>query len=116
MRQRAGGGGRARPAGVGDALVGVVGPFVVWRLRQNPASLGTRSFRTFHYGGLFDFFVAVTTGIIASQHIPGLVEGATSAAMGQFPLTMIPTFFVPMFIILHMVALFHSFRAERGEG
>ena len=105
----------AWPAGVGDALVGLAAPFVVWRLLKAPQSLGTRRFRMFHYSGMFDFVVAVSTGIIAREHIPGLVEGATSAAMGQFPLTMIPTFFVPMFTILHIIALYHSFRAERGE-
>ena len=31
--------------------------------------------------------------------------GPSTQLMGQFPLSLIPTFFVPVFILLHLVAL-----------
>ncbi len=99
----------AWPAGVGDVAVGVAAPFVVWRLRQNQNFIHARGFRTFHYLGLLDFVIAVITGIAAREQIPGLVEGVTTALMGQLPLVLIPTFIVPSFIILHLIVLMQSF-------
>ena len=103
----------AWPAGLGDVAVGVAAPFIVWRLRRDRAFLGTTRFRLFHYAGLFDFAVAVTTGIASRNAIPGLVEGVNSSPMGQLPLVMIPTLVVPAFIILHLIVLMQSFHAAR---
>lgn len=103
----------AWPAGLGDVAVGVAAPFVAWSLRRDPGFVGTARFRLFHYLGLADFVLAVTSGIVASRLLPGLVEGATSAAMGQLPLVLIPAFGVPAFIILHIIALMQSSAAAR---
>lgn len=102
----------AWPAGVGDVAVGLAAPFVVWRLRRDPGFLATSRFRLFHYAGLFDFAVAVTTGIASRNSIPGLVEGVNSSAMGQLPLVIIPTLVVPAFIILHLIVLMQSFSCK----
>jgi hypothetical protein len=98
----------AYPAGMGDVAIGIAAPFVAWRLRQDPGYLGTGKFRLFHLMGLFDFIVAVSTGIAARNSIPGLVGEVTTSAMGQLPLVMIPTFLVPSFIILHTISLMQS--------
>ena len=103
----------AWPAGLGDVAVGVAAPFVAWSLRRSPAFVGSARFRLFHYLGLADFVVAVGSGIVASRVLPGVVEGATSAAMGQLPLVLIPAFAVPIFIILHIIALMQSAAARR---
>ncbi len=103
----------AWPAGVGDVAVGIAAPFMAWQLRTNPAFLTNRRFRLFNYFGLADFVIAVATGVAARNHIPGLVDGVTSSAMGQVPLVLIPTIAVPAFIILHLIVLMQVREARR---
>ncbi len=103
----------AWPAGVGDVMVGVAAPFAAWRLRQSADFLFTPRYRMFHYFGLADFVVAVTTGIMARNSMPGLVDEVTTSAMGQLPLVLIPTIAVPSFIILHLIVLM-QISAKRG--
>lgn len=95
----------AWPAGLGDVAVGVAAPFVAWRLRRDPSFLKQSRYSVFHYLGLLDFVIAVSAGITARNNIPGLSEGITTTAMGQLPLVLIPTVVVPIFIVLHIIAL-----------
>ena len=104
----------AWPAGLGDIAVGLAAPFVVWRLLKHAEFFASARFRLFHYAGLFDFAVAVVTGIASRNQIPGLVEGVTSSAMGQAPLVLIPALAVPAFIILHLIVLMQV-RARRAQ-
>ncbi len=100
----------AFPAGIGDVAVGIGAPFTAMALARGHLSLASNRFLAVHIMGLLDFVVAVGTGIMAREHIPGLVEGVTSSAMGDLPLVLIPTFGVPIFIILHLIVL-----AQVGE-
>ncbi len=95
----------AWPAGLGDVAVGLAAPYMAWRLARDRDFLTSPAFRRFNYLGLADFVVAVATGIASRNAIPGLVDQVTTAAMGQFPLVLIPTFAVPAFIILHLIVL-----------
>ena len=45
-------------------------------------------------------------GVLASQTPVGVLAGDVSTRlMGQFPLSLIPTFFVPLFLIFHLITL-----------
>jgi hypothetical protein len=103
----------AFPAGVGDVAVGLGAPFAAIALARGSMSLDSRRLLSVHLSGLLDFVVAIGTGIIARQHIPGLVEGVTSSAMGELPLVLIPAFAVPIFIILHLIVLVQIREAGR---
>jgi hypothetical protein len=95
----------AWPAGLGDVAVGIAAPFIAWQLANSRNVLTSRRFALFHYAGLADFAIAVTTGVLSRNAIPGLVGEVTSGAMGQFPLALIPTLAVPAFTILHLIVL-----------
>jgi hypothetical protein len=56
--------------------------------------------------GLFDFALAVGTGVLTSPSSAGvLADATTSAIMSELPLSLIPTFAVPLWIIVHMISL-----------
>lgn len=59
---------------------------------------------------MFDFVVAVATGTLAAGLVPGPFEDVSSAAMSEWPLSMIPGFLVPLFTILHLVAILQARR------
>jgi hypothetical protein len=95
----------ALPAGLGDMTVGITAPFIAWyigRQQQFPKSLfiGWTAF------GIADLIVAVTMGVLSSPSPAGLLAGTVATRlMGQFPLSLVPTFFVPLLMILHIISL-----------
>lgn len=96
----------AAPAGFGDIAVGLLAPFValaVWR-----RSCGWRSASyLLIVAGLFDFVIAFATGAMAREggamHKVGAVD---TGLLAELPLSLIPGFLVPVFAILHLIALF----------
>lgn len=61
----------------------------------------------FSLAGLLDFIVAAGTATLASGAFPALIPaGLTSGAMDVWPLSLFPSFIVPLFIILHLSVLF----------
>jgi len=97
----------AWPAGLGDVAIGVSAPLVVQALAQRPEFAESRAFVAFHVLGMFNFFVAGATATLASGAFPGLHPGSlTSAPMEVWPLSLFPAFIVPLFLILHLGALF----------
>lgn len=96
----------AWPAGFGDIAIGFAAPFVAARLVNDPAFAASRRFVIFHALGLLDFAVAVAAASLASGAYPALVEdGLTSGPMEVWPLNLFPSFFVPLFIIVHLTVL-----------
>lgn len=95
----------AWPAGVGDIAVGVTAPAVALGLARRPGFRASRGFVAWNLLGIIDLIVAVGAGTLASGVVPGLVEGVTTQAMDSWPLSMIPGFFVPLFVILHLAAI-----------
>jgi len=95
----------AFPAGLGDMAVGAVAPFVALALLHQKDFMRSRRFWAFHFFGLLDFVIAVSVGTMTRVEIPGLVEGATSVATGQFPLALIPAFIVPALILVHFASI-----------
>src|SRR5262249_12423768 len=67
--------------------------------------------------GLADLVTAVTMGILSSQTSLGLLAGPISTApLAGFPLSLIPTFLVPLAAILHLITLRRVLEPAPAEG
>lgn len=108
----------ARPAGWGDIFIGVTAPLVALALARRASGARPLAF-AWNVLGLLDLVVAVGmgTGALAPYLMPELGTRVPSAgAMGVFPLILVPTFVVPLSIILHVVALARLAREAPAEG
>jgi hypothetical protein len=95
----------AWPAGVGDAAVGLAAPFVLLAMLRRSATW-RRQVLWLNVAGLLDFVGAIGTGVLSSNSSIGLVaDGATHVSLGSLPLSLIPTFGVPLWTIVHIVSL-----------
>jgi hypothetical protein len=95
----------AWPAGVGDAAVGLAAPFVVMAMVRGAPSWRRRVL-WLNIAGLVDFAGAVGTGVLTSNTSLGLfATGVPQVSLGALPLSLVPTFAVPLWIILHMMSL-----------
>ena len=104
----------AWPAGLGDMAVGVAALFVLRAMLVN-ASGWPRRVRWLNLAGLTDFAAAVGTGVLTSNSTLGLLADPTPwADLGALPLSLIPTFAVPLWIVAHMIALL-QLRRPRGH-
>jgi hypothetical protein len=95
----------AWPAGVGDMIVGIYAPFVVYALvRRSPS--WRRHVVTLSVLGLIDFVGAIGGGVLAGNNPLGLLRGdVTVEIMQALPLAIIPTFGVPAWILVHIISL-----------
>ena len=94
----------ALPAGAGDVLVGVLAPWVAWRLG------GNKPFSTIAVAwnilGVADLVCAVSLGILhAPTPLGVLAGGITTRAVTQYPLCLIPSWVVPIALMLHFRSL-----------
>ena len=93
----------AQPAGWGDVAVGLAAPLVALALVRGTAyARGTAV--AWNLLGLLDLFLAVGMGtgmlpLLTGHRLPA------AAAMGVYPLILVPTFGVPVAVLLHLVAL-----------
>jgi hypothetical protein len=93
----------AIPAGWGDLAIGITAPIVAWYWRR---PFPTKTFIVWNVLGSLDLVLAVSLGVLASRTPIGILAGdVTTRLMGQFPLSLIPTFFVPLLLILHLISL-----------
>ena len=93
----------AIPAGWGDIAIGITAPIIAlcWK-----PPYPYKSFVVWNVLGLLDLATVVTLGILASGSPVGLLAGhVTTRVMGMFPMSLIPTFFVPLFVIFHLISL-----------
>jgi hypothetical protein len=107
----------ALPAGLGDMAVGLSAPWIVLALARNPSFSTSRKYVTWNILGIFDFVIAVTMGTLCSGAFPEitrLIGGATTGAVAQLPLVLIPAYMVPLFTMLHCTALFQARRMARS--
>lgn len=99
--------------------VGLAAPFVVLAMVTG-ASGWQRSVFALNVAGLVYFAIAVITGLIASPTSFGLLAGDIDTSIVlSLPLGLIPTFGVPLFILMHVVSLIQLRRAgteERAAG
>jgi hypothetical protein len=97
----------AYPAAIGDLAVGIAAPFLAGHIvRGTPG--WQRRLAWFNVFGLLDFVVAVGTGVLTSRSALGILAGPRAAQFADFgalPLSLVPTFLVPAYIILHAAAL-----------
>ena len=89
----------------GDFAIGATAPLMAWAISaRKDFSRGVFVF--WNVLGLVDLVMAVTLGILSSDSPVGILAGeVTTRPMGQFPLSLIPTFFVPVLLIFHLIAL-----------
>lgn len=101
----------AWPAGSGDIIVGLTAPWMARALARNPSFASSRPFILWNLFGILDLVVAVGTGALSSV----LALGVTTAPMAQLPLVLIPAYFVPLFVMLHLATLFQTHRSALPE-
>lgn len=103
----------ALPAGWGDIAIGVTAPLVALAVARGfPA--GRALAVSWNVVGLLDLAVAVGmgTGFLAPFLAPDLgPRVAPAAAMGVYPMILVPMFAVPVSVLLHLLAL----RKLRGD-
>jgi hypothetical protein len=106
-------GGFALPAGIGDIITALAAIPLVLAM-SNPAPGIRKRFIAWNIFGLVDLMVAAGSGILHSASSFGILtgNGANTLLMSQFPLSMVPTFFVPLFILLHLLALSRANEVE----
>ena len=97
----------AQPAGWGDMAIGATAPLAALAL-ANPRH--RRSFVLWQILGMADLVTAIAMGTLATVIHP---RGVPASAMTVLPLSLIPTFAVPLFFILHILCIGHAMRWER---
>jgi len=109
----------AWPAGLGDMAIGATAPWLALALIRRPGFAASGWFVLWNILGILDLGVAVTTGALNRALATGAAGEITTAPMAELPLLLIPGFLVPLFIMLHLTALFQARRlalAERAGG
>jgi hypothetical protein len=89
----------ALSAGWGDIAIGVTASFAALRL-ANPAH--RKSFIFWQVLGIIDLVNALALGTLAGVIDP---HGIPTTAMTVLPMSYIPTFAVPVFLILHIICI-----------
>lgn len=94
----------AVPEGTGDVVAALFSlPLAFALYRGRPVR---RWFVTWNIFGLADLVSAITMGMLYSEGPLGILHaGVSTALMTTFPIHLIPTFFVPLFILAHLLAL-----------
>ena len=94
--------GFALPAGIGDVAIGLAAPFVAAAVvRRRPHHLALA--RIWNVLGVADLVIAVTSGVLHGRSPIGLLPGpVTTDVMARYPLSLIPTFLVPLALMLHL--------------
>jgi hypothetical protein len=106
----------ALPAGTGDVATGIVAVVVAVQLARN--AIGARR-ATYAWSlfGIADLVVAITMGAMTS---PGrahlLAFDAPNLLISSYPLVMVPTFAVPLALMLHGLVLWRLQRGAAASG
>ena len=104
----------AWPAGLGDIAIGITAPWLLVALIREPRFAASRTFVAWNLLGVLDLVVAVGTGALGSALATGIAGEVTTGPMARLPLVLIPAFFVPIFVMLHIVALMQARRLARN--
>jgi len=99
----------ALPAGWGDIVIGVTAPLAALKLANFNRR---RSFIFWQILGIFDLVTAVTVGTTARWISPNEVG---TGLMTVLPLSLIPTFAVPLFMMLHVICIAQARQWKAGE-
>jgi hypothetical protein len=98
----------AWPAALGDLAIGASAVWVARALTREPGMLARPSFVLWNMLGIADLVVAVAMGALASILALGPSGEIAAQPMAQAPLVIVPGFLVPLFIMLHIAALFQA--------
>ncbi|HEX4447435.1 MAG TPA: hypothetical protein VH044_11890 [Polyangiaceae bacterium] len=95
----------AWPAGAGDTAVGLLAPVIGLAYARSPRARGWMV-AAWNALGIADLVVAVTTGLLTSPSpLQRLAFDRPNELIGAFPLVLIPTYMVPLAIVLHVASL-----------
>jgi hypothetical protein len=89
----------ALPAGWGDIAIGATAPWAALKLANFSRR---RGFIIWQILGMIDLVTAVASGTAARLISP---HGVPTAVMTVLPMSLIPTFAVPLFFILHIICI-----------
>jgi len=98
----------ALSAGYGDIMVGVTAPFVAFACLDK-GRRGKAAFYSWTAFGVADLLLAVLLGVLHSDSPLGiLAEGPGSGVdiLGPLPMSIIPTFVVPLMLSLHAMSVY----------
>jgi hypothetical protein len=99
----------ALPAGWGDMAIGATAPLAALKLANFSRRRGFVFWQTL---GILDLVMAVTLGTTARWISPNEVS---TALMTVLPLSLIPTFAVPLLIMLHIICIAQARQWKAGE-
>jgi hypothetical protein len=99
----------ALPAGWGDIFIGATAPFVAMRLTS---AEHRASFLVWQALGILDLVTAIALGTTARLIEP---HGVATSAMTVLPLSLIPTFAVPLLFILHVICISQAGKWQSGR-
>ncbi len=104
--------GFALPAGLGDVAIGLAAPWVANNLLTGKTH-AIKTARVWNYLGIFDLVLALTMGVTHATSPLGIfAQDVSMHPISQYPLSLIPTWAVPLAIILHLRSL-QSLREPR---
>jgi hypothetical protein len=107
--------GFALPAGIGDIAIGLAAPFVAAALANRRRSAPAAA-AIWNVLGLVDLVTAVAAGVTHSSSALGVFAGAvTTDRLARYPFSLIPTFLVPVAVILHGFSLRALARARAAR-
>ncbi len=98
------------PEGWGDLIAASLSIPLALALRRGEHSARMRKlFIAWNVFGLIDMLSAITLGVLYSPApFAVLRTGLSTELMTTFPISLIPTFLVPLFILMHMLSLARS--------
>ncbi len=97
----------ALPAGWGDFFIGLTAPFVALYLSRPSHK---RIFLAWNIAGVLDLVNAITLGVLSSTGVGVLRPSVSTDAMTVLPLSMIPTFAIPLLLIVHIILIAQAVR------
>jgi hypothetical protein len=98
----------ALPAGLGDVLIGAT---AFWVADHVDHPRGHLRALVWSWLGLVDLVLAIVLGVGTNPGPAQFIRTVpTSAAMTQFPMALVPTFLVPIALVLHVVTLWQLYK------
>jgi hypothetical protein len=106
----------AWPAGAGDIAVGLLAPVVALAFARGPKTRGWMV-ALWNAVGITDLVVAVGTGTLTSpSRLQRMAFDHPNELIGVYPLVLIPTFLVPLALVLHLASLAKLRRSSASLG
>jgi hypothetical protein len=98
----------ALSAGWGDIFIGATAPFAATYLVGRQRRTETIAWQLL---GSLDLVNAITLGVLSSPTRLGILAGGTTTRpMGLLPLSLIPTFIVPLLLIFHIICILQALK------